>query len=43
VSDAANHRIALPAFSSFVDDPEKDTRTGMHHSAFEYTSFEDLT
>ena len=25
-----------------MDDPEKDTRTGMHHSAFEYDSFEDL-
>ncbi len=26
----------------FVDDPDKDTRTGMHHSAFEFGSFEDL-
>ena len=26
--DAANHRIALLAFPGFVDDPEKDTRTG---------------
>ena len=25
-----------------MDDPEKDTRTGMHHSAFEYGSFEEL-
>jgi catechol 2,3-dioxygenase len=41
-NDAANHRIALLAFPGFVDDPEKDTRTGMHHSAFEYDSFEDL-
>jgi catechol-2,3-dioxygenase len=41
-NDAANHRIALLAFPGFVDDPEKDTRTGMHHSAFEYNSFEDL-
>ncbi len=30
------------AFPGFVDDPEKDTRTGMHHSAFEYDSFEEL-
>ena len=30
-NDEANHRIALLAFPNFVDDPEKDTRTGMHH------------
>ena len=41
-NDGANHRIALLAFPNFVDAPEKDTRTGMHHSAFEYGSFEDL-
>jgi catechol-2,3-dioxygenase len=41
-NDGANHRIALLAFPGFVDDPDKDTRTGMHHSAFEYASFEDL-
>ena len=41
-NDAANHRIALLAFPGFVDDPDKDTRTGMHHSAFEYRGFEDL-
>ena len=41
-NDDANHRIALLAFPSFVEDPEKDTRTGMHHSAFEYESFDEL-
>jgi catechol-2,3-dioxygenase len=41
-NDDANHRIALLAFPNFVDDPEKDTRTGMHHSAFEYGSFDEL-
>jgi catechol-2,3-dioxygenase len=41
-NDAANHRIALLAFPGFVDDPEKDTRTGLHHSAFEYASFDEL-
>ena len=41
-NDAANHRIALLAFPGFVDDPEKETRTGLHHSAFEYDGFEDL-
>jgi 2-polyprenyl-6-methoxyphenol hydroxylase-like FAD-dependent oxidoreductase/catechol 2,3-dioxygenase-like lactoylglutathione lyase family enzyme len=41
-NDGANHRIALLAFPNFVDDPDKDTRTGMHHSAFEYASFDEL-
>ena len=41
-NDGANHRVALLAFPNFVEDSEKDTRTGMHHSAFEYSSFEDL-
>jgi catechol-2,3-dioxygenase len=41
-NDGANHRVALLAFPNFVDDPEKETRTGMHHSAFEYASFDEL-
>jgi len=41
-NDEANHRIALTAFPSFAEDPEKDTRTGLHHTAFEYASFEEL-
>lgn len=41
-NDAANHRIALLCFPGFVDDPDRETRTGMHHSAFEYESFADL-
>ncbi len=41
-NDAANHRIALLAVPNLTDDPEKDTRTGIHHSAFEYDSFDDL-
>ena len=41
-NDAANHRMALLAFPNFVDDPDKETRTGMHHSAFEYATFEEL-
>ena len=41
-NDGANHRVALLAFPNFVNDPDKDTRTGMHHSAFEYASFEEL-
>ena len=41
-NDAANHRIALLAFPGFTDDSEKETRTGLHHSAFEYGSFDEL-
>ena len=41
-NDGANHRVALLAFPNFVDDPEKATRTGMHHLAFEYASFDEL-
>jgi catechol-2,3-dioxygenase len=41
-NDQANHRIALLAFPNFSDDPDKETHTGMHHSAFEYASFDDL-
>lgn len=41
-NDDANHRIALLAFPGFVDDPDKDTRTGLHHTAFEFASFAEL-
>ncbi|HEY1591198.1 MAG TPA: VOC family protein [Solirubrobacteraceae bacterium] len=41
-NDAANHRIALLCVPGLIDDPDRETRTGMHHSAFEYDSFPDL-
>ncbi len=41
-NDEANHRIALLAFPGFTDDPEKETHTGLHHTAFEYASFDEL-
>jgi catechol-2,3-dioxygenase len=41
-NDGANHRVALLAFPGFADDPDKDTRAGMHHSAFEFGSFDEL-
>ena len=41
-NDKANHRIALLAFPGFSDDPDRDTHTGLHHSAFEYTGFDEL-
>jgi catechol-2,3-dioxygenase len=41
-NDDANHRIALLAFPTFTEDPDKETHAGLHHSAFEYGGFEDL-
>jgi 2-polyprenyl-6-methoxyphenol hydroxylase-like FAD-dependent oxidoreductase/catechol 2,3-dioxygenase-like lactoylglutathione lyase family enzyme len=41
-NDAANHRIALMALPNLSDDPEKDTHTGLHHTAFEFDEFADL-
>jgi catechol 2,3-dioxygenase len=41
-NDEANHRIALLSFPNFIDDPDKETRTGIHHTAFEYSSFDEL-
>jgi catechol-2,3-dioxygenase len=41
-NDRANHRIAMLAVPGLSDDPEKNTHTGLHHTAFEYESFEDL-
>ncbi len=41
-NDAANHRVAMLAVPGLSDDPDKVSRTGMHHSAYEYPSMEDL-
>lgn len=41
-NDEANHRIALLTLPNLQDDPDKLTRTGMHHSAFEYETLDDL-
>jgi catechol-2,3-dioxygenase len=41
-NDDANHRIALLAFPGFEDDPDKDRHTGIHHTAHEFASFDDL-
>jgi catechol 2,3-dioxygenase len=41
-NDGANHRIAFLAVPGLSDDADKARHTGMHHSAFEYNSFDDL-
>ena len=41
-NDGANHRIAFLSVPGLSEDPAKTHHTGMHHSAFEYDSFDDL-
>ena len=41
-NDAANHRIAFLAPEGIDDDIDRRHHSGMHHSAFEYESFDDL-
>lgn len=41
-NDEANHRVAFLAVPGLSDDPQKIQHNGMHHSAFEYNSFDDL-
>ena len=41
-NDAANHRIAFLQSPQMKDDPEKVARSGMHHTAFEFSSLQGL-
>ena len=41
-NDAANHRVAFLAAPGLGQDEKKNLHNGMHHSAFEYDSFDDL-
>jgi catechol 2,3-dioxygenase len=41
-NDRAHHRITLFAAPGLRVDPEKFTHAGLHHTAFEYESFDDL-
>ncbi len=41
-NDAANHRLALLTVPGLSDDPEKIAHAGIHHTAFEYPSLEQL-
>lgn len=41
-NDAANHRIAFLSHKDIGDDADRARHSGMHHTAFEYDSFDDL-
>jgi catechol 2,3-dioxygenase len=41
-NDGANHRIALTALPAFEPDPDRLIHDGMHHTAFEYRSLDEL-
>jgi catechol 2,3-dioxygenase len=41
-NDAANHRVAFLASPVLSDDAQKTAHNGMHHSAFEYETVDDL-
>lgn len=41
-NDGANHRIALLSTPKLTDDPDRRSHVGLHHSAFEYATVEDL-
>jgi catechol-2,3-dioxygenase len=41
-NDAANHRLALLSTPLVRDDPEKLVHAGIHHTAFEYATVDEL-
>ena len=41
-NDAANHRVALLSTPLVRDDPEKLVHAGIHHTAFEYGTLDEL-
>jgi catechol-2,3-dioxygenase len=41
-NDAANHRLALVSTPLVRDDPEKLLHAGIHHTAFEYATLDEL-
>ncbi len=41
-NDAANHRLALLTAPQLREDPDKLMHTGIHHSAFEYATIDNL-
>lgn len=41
-NDEANHRLALITSPHLSDNPDKLAHTGLHHTAFEYATLDDL-
>ena len=41
-NDGANHRLALLSSPQLSEDPDKLVHTGIHHSAFEYATIDEL-
>lgn len=41
-NDDANHRLALMSTPGLKDDPEKLEHTGLHHTAWEYATLDEL-
>lgn len=41
-NDDANHRLAMRTSAQLRDDPDKLRHTGMHHTAWEYASLDEL-
>jgi catechol-2,3-dioxygenase len=41
-NDSANHRMAFLASPAISDDPAKLAHTGLHHTAFEFASMDEL-
>lgn len=41
-NDGANHRLALLSPPELVEDPDKIQHSGLHHTAYEYPSMDDL-
>lgn len=42
INDGANHRVALLTSPQLSEDPDKLAHTGIHHSAFEFPTIDDL-
>jgi catechol-2,3-dioxygenase len=40
-NDAANHRVGLLSTDKVIEDPDKLTHAGLHHSAFEYADIDE--
>ncbi len=41
-NDEANHRVALLSTPKLTDDPDKLEHAGLHHTAWEYATLDDL-